>query len=138
MYKNVAIVILLVFITLISVIIGLPLLIYSFNVDINLIGRIVIIVVYTFLILLMYYLKKNNRIDLITTLSYSKNFDTEKNSQEYLTFMFNTSLMLFLPTTIFLGILQFLDVNGQFDFCLLLVSLFIWISLGYKKSEELS
>ncbi len=138
MYKKVALIVLFILIAVICFVLGLPILIHSFSFDVNLVGRIAIVRRYVLLISLMYYIKKNTRIDLQTSLSYSHNFNVKKNASKYLNYMFNCSLFLFLPIIALLVMLQYMGVNGRFDFCFLLISLFIWISLGYSKSIKLS
>lgn len=85
----------------------------------------------------MYDIKTHKKINLITTLSYSKNFNVEKYAEEYLTFMFNSSLILFLPVICLSILLQYMEIETQIDFWLLFVLLFLWIGLGYKKSQKL-
>ncbi|MGL4338433.1 MAG: hypothetical protein ACRCST_16230 [Turicibacter sp.] len=114
-----------IFLVVIFTIAGLPMIIFYWDISNDLIGRIVTMSVYLFLMLHLYVIKKYKKINLITTLSYVKNFDTEKYGDDYLTYLFHSSLILFLPVLSFSMFLPYLKIETPFDFWLLFGFLFV-------------
>ena len=99
-------------------------------------ARLVIIGTYLSLIAFSYSVKKANRIDII---NMSTKFDKSNKvfAREYLTYLFNSSVVIFSIAALLSLFFNILEWPIWLDFYFSIVSCVLWVLLTFKKSRDI-
>ncbi len=105
------------------------------NLDVEVLVRIILASTYIFILYLIRIIQKGNHIGMITFVP-GKLRDDKVASQEWLNYLFNTALIIFVPSIILLGLFQYLGISVMIDSLILAVGTVMWCGISYSKIDK--
>lgn len=109
--------------------------IFFFNKE--LMGRLIIISSYLFIVILCYNVYKYKAISLVSKLSYYSDFNSSEKANQYLKYVYKSAIILFVSGLLLTCIFHFLKISILVDIVIFLVLLFSWAILTYKFSKKI-